>query len=398
MGEAPFKIIDGDRSKNYPQKNEFRENDYCIFLNTKNVTTDGFDFTKLNFISKEKDELLRKGKLKKSDLVLTTRGTIGNIGYYNASIPFDNIRINSGMVIIRPNGIHSNFNYYLFKHLKRDFEMFITGSAQPQLPIKDLKEIFLLIPPLPEQKAIASILSSLDDKIDLLHRQNKTLETMAETIFRQWFIEEANDDWEEGRLGDICNISGGYAFKSKDFTDEGVPIVKIKNISNNQVDILEGQFVSENLAQKIDKKFRLYNGDIVMAMTGNVGRIGLICSSSYDFLLLNQRVAVLRSKYQALLWFLLNAVNLEKDILNMSNGAVQANISTTGIESVPIPKINIKKAQLFNKEIESIFQKIKTNTLQIQTLTQLRDTLLPKLMSGKVRVQYDNNDNNFQYS
>ncbi len=74
LGEAPFGIIDGDRGKNYPKKDEFFENGYCLFLNTKNVTNSGFAFTELNFITKEKDELLRKVKLKRYDLVLTTRG------------------------------------------------------------------------------------------------------------------------------------------------------------------------------------------------------------------------------------------------------------------------------------------------------------------------------------
>ena len=139
--EAPFEIIDGDRGKNYPKKNDFFEHGYCLFLNTKNVTNNGFAFTELNFITKGKDELLRKGKLKRYDLVLTTRGTVGNVGFYNENIAFENIRINSGMVIIRPNGIDERFNYQLFNYLKKNFETFTTGSAQPQLPIRDLKEM-----------------------------------------------------------------------------------------------------------------------------------------------------------------------------------------------------------------------------------------------------------------
>jgi len=93
--------------------------------------------------------------------------------------------------------------------LKKDFETFTTGSAQPQLPIRDLKEMSFLLPPLPEQKAIASVLSSLDDKIGLLHRQNKTLEAMAETLFRQWFVEEAQEDWEEVELGSVIETTSG---------------------------------------------------------------------------------------------------------------------------------------------------------------------------------------------
>jgi type I restriction enzyme S subunit len=102
LGEAPLKIIDGDRGKNYPPQNEFSQNVYCLFLNTKNVRQKGFDFSECQYISKERDELLRKGKLERNDTILTTRGTIGNIAFYDTNIAFDNIRINSGMVIIRP--------------------------------------------------------------------------------------------------------------------------------------------------------------------------------------------------------------------------------------------------------------------------------------------------------
>ncbi|MDO8988000.1 MAG: restriction endonuclease subunit S [Sideroxyarcus sp.] len=177
LADAPLEILDGDRGKNYPAQEEFKSEGYCLFLSTKNVRPVGFEFSDCQYISRERDELLRKGKLKRYDLVLTTRGTIGNIGFYDDSVSFSNIRINSGMVIIRPRQqkLSPSFNYYLFRKLQNDFHTFVSGSAQPQLPIKDLKEVEVAIPPLPEQKSIAAVLSSLDDKIDLLHRQNKTL-------------------------------------------------------------------------------------------------------------------------------------------------------------------------------------------------------------------------------
>ena len=280
---------------------------------------------------------------------------------------------------------------FLYYHLTViDYTSLNVGSAVPSLTVPVINQIKISLPPLPEQKAIASVLSSLDDKIDLLYRQNKTLESIAETLFRQWFIEEAQDDWEEGKLGDICNITGGYAFKSKDFIENGVPVVKIKNISNNRVDLIDKQFVSQDVALNVQQKFRLTNGDIVMAMTGaTIGKIGLVNSFDYDFLLLNQRVAVIKGKYQALLWFLLNTINLEDDITNESNGAAQANISTNGIASVKIPKIYKKLAQEFNLIVEPIFDKILKNQKQIKTLESLRDTLLPQLISGNIRVKYE---------
>ncbi len=96
-----FEIIDGDRGVNYPSKTEFTKSGYCVFLNTKNVPSSGFDFSNIDFISKERDELLRKGKLSRNDIVMTTRGTIGNVAIYTEDFPFDCIRINSGMVILR---------------------------------------------------------------------------------------------------------------------------------------------------------------------------------------------------------------------------------------------------------------------------------------------------------
>jgi len=133
LSDAPLDIIDGDRGKNYPSQNEFSSNGYCIFLSTKNVRLDRFDFTECQFISKERDKLLRKGRLQRNDLVLTTRGTVGNVAFFSDSIPFENIRINSGMVVIRPktDQLYPIFNLYLFRYLQNDFHSFISGSAQP---------------------------------------------------------------------------------------------------------------------------------------------------------------------------------------------------------------------------------------------------------------------------
>ena len=185
LGDASLEIIDGDRGQNYPKNEQFSSEGYCLFLNAKNVTKYGFNFSECCFITKEKDNKLKKGKLERNDIVLTTRGTVGNVAFYDASLSFEHIRINSGMVIVRPTGINPWFNFHLFKYLNKHFLNFASGSAQPQLPIKDLKEIMISLPPLPEQKAIAEVLSSLDDKIYFLHRQNKTLENMAQNLFQK---------------------------------------------------------------------------------------------------------------------------------------------------------------------------------------------------------------------
>lgn len=138
-------FIDGDRGSNYPNGSDFIENGFCLFLNAGNVTKKGFNFSSCSFISKEKDNLLRKGKLKRQDIVITSRGTVGNIAFYTEFIEFENIRINSGMLILRPL-IKPSFIYTLLKsyEFNKLIENYISGSAVPQLPIKDLSVIKIL--------------------------------------------------------------------------------------------------------------------------------------------------------------------------------------------------------------------------------------------------------------
>ena len=191
--DSSINILDGDRGKNYPKKSEFTESGYCLFLNTGNVTKDGFKFSSTEFVSLERDQLLRKGKLQREDLVLTTRGTVGNVAYYDSSIPFDHIRINSGMVILRSDDTKILPRYlYLFLRSKLFEDQVIalqSGSAQPQLPIRDIKRVEIKVPSLMEQKAIAHILGSLDDKIELNRQMNETLEAMAQALFKSWFVD-----------------------------------------------------------------------------------------------------------------------------------------------------------------------------------------------------------------
>ena len=158
-------IIDGDRGKNYPKAEEFSDEGYCLFLSAKNVTKDGFLFEQMQFISEEKDNLLRKGKLCRGDIVITTRGTIGNIAFYDDDIPYDNVRINSGMVIIRQKEVSFNQIFFLnaFKNKIDEIkETNVTGAAQPQLPIHIMSKIKLLNPPIELQNEFADFVKLID--------------------------------------------------------------------------------------------------------------------------------------------------------------------------------------------------------------------------------------------
>ena len=176
--DSLLKIIDGDRGVNYPKAADFHDDDHCLFLNTKNVRPDGFNFDSTMFITAEKDGQLRKGKLKRNDVVLTTRGTIGNVGLYSEEVPFDDIRINSGMLIFRPNkcSLSPSFLFEVLRSeiVKEQIRKYTTGAAQPQLPIKTLVNFTIPVPKLEEQGVLVAQIRAFEpetQRLESLYRQ-----------------------------------------------------------------------------------------------------------------------------------------------------------------------------------------------------------------------------------
>lgn len=183
-------IIDGDRGKNYPKQEEFTEHGYCLFLNAKNVTSVGFNFTNCMFISKEKDEILHNGKLSKDDVVLTTRGTIGNLAFYTDDIPYKNIRINSGMVILRMNKKLINELFFIeqFRMILKDIrDKIASGTAQPQLPISTMNKIKMLIPPLSLQNQFAAFVIQVDKSKEKVKETLEKAETLKKKLMQDYF-------------------------------------------------------------------------------------------------------------------------------------------------------------------------------------------------------------------
>lgn len=170
LSKFNISIVDGDRGRNYPHDNELHEDGYCLFLNASNVTINGFEFSKMSFITKEKEDSLGSGKLVRNDVIVTTRGTVGNIAYYSDDILYEHMRINSGMLILRncENGLTSEFLYLSLKNYFFDigFKRVVSGSAQPQLPMKDLKSFLIIKPSQSEQKVIVDRIFSLDNEIE----------------------------------------------------------------------------------------------------------------------------------------------------------------------------------------------------------------------------------------
>lgn len=179
-------IIDGDRGKNYPR--DFFDEGYCLFLNAKNVTQKGFAFNENQFITKERDELLRKGKLIRGDIVLTTRGTIGNIAYYSNDVCYEHVRINSGMVIIRPDHTQIVDEFFvcqlrmLVDNIKSTL---VSGSAQPQLPIRVMNNITMTVPPINKQRQYEEFAQQTDKSKFELKKAIENISELMKTILQQ---------------------------------------------------------------------------------------------------------------------------------------------------------------------------------------------------------------------
>ncbi len=306
--------------------------------------------------------------------------------------PINTLVVSTGFSVIEVNNDLANpkFIYYFLSSNETVEILNVIAEAStttyPSLKPKDIKNLDILLPPLKEQKEIAEVLSSLDDKIDLLHYQNKTLEGLAQTLFRQWFVEEAGDEWEMVELGSVIETtSGGTPSRKKmEYYKNGKYFwVKSKELNGSFLTETEEQITEEALQNSSAKL--LPKNSILIAMYGaTVGEYTIISEN----MTCNQAICALKPNENYPYTFLYMFVkNYKEEIINMAVGSAQQNISQLLIKQLPIHS-NIKIISKFHKEVELLFEKIKSSIEQIKTLENTRDTLLPKLMSGEVRVKF----------
>ena len=220
---AEFKCIDGDRGKNYPKKEDYQTEGYCLFLSTKNVRKFGFLFDDKVFISKQKHEQLRNGTLERDDLIITTRGTLGHIASYDKNVPFDVVRINSGMLILRKTKQNLLNEFMMLLLASPKFQRIIeeqrTGSAQPQLPAKILKEFEIELPSLDEQKLIVQKVESYFELIekteDTVQSAQKRVNLLTQSILAKAFSGELTAEWREQHQDLITGVNSAEALLAK---------------------------------------------------------------------------------------------------------------------------------------------------------------------------------------
>lgn len=397
-------IIDGDRGKNYPQQHEFLDEGYCLFLNTGNVTTSGFSFDSNQYISKEKCDLLRKGKLQRRDIVYTTRGTVGNAAFYSDNVPYDHIRINSGMVILRPKEdvVCTEFLYQILKsnYYRPYFKQYCTGSAQPQLPIKNFSTIELEMPDLVTQKRIANILSAYDDLIENNQKQIKLLEEAAQRLYKEWFvdlrfpghedvaiIDGVPEGWEKDKSEKFFNITIGKTpprAEKQWFVNgnDGVPWLSISDMGTSGVYSFT---TSEGLTQEAVKKHNMKvvpAGTIFVSFKLTVGRVSIATTDMCT----NEAIAhfyIDDDFKQAYTYCYLN--NFEYDTLGNTSSISKA-VNSKIIKAMPFVMPDEATILAFDKLVAPILEEIKNKQAACIKLKEARDRLLPKLMSGEIEV------------
>ncbi len=363
-----------------------------IPLITAKIVKDGRLLEANEYIAEEDyDEWMTRGYPEIDDVVLTTEAPLGEV----ALIKDKNVALAQRIITLRGyrDKLDNKFLKYWFQSEYGQYELDSRASGTTVFGIKAsvLKKVPLPVPPLPEQKAIASVLSSLDDKIDLLHRQNKTLEAMAETLFRQWFIEEAKEDWEEVTLADVCTRITDGSHSSPASVEEGYPMASVKDMYDWGINQATCRKISkEDYEALVQADCKALQGDILIAKDGSYLKHVFLLEESLDVVLLSS-IAMLRpnGRYNPMLLTLfLKLDSTHESMQNIVTGAVIPRIVLKDFRKFPI---QLPPKDLQDKAVEvikPIFEKCWENNRQIQTLENLRDTLLPKLMSGEVRVQY----------
>jgi len=412
---APLQIIDGDRGTNYPNQAEFLAAGHCLFLNAGNVTTTGFRFSDCTFITAEKDASLRKGKLVRNDVVLTTRGTVGNAAYFDDSVPFDYIRINSGMVILRAQApaLQPRYLYFFVRSalFHAQVSALRTGSAQPQLPIQDINRVEIPIPPPDEQSAIARILGTLDDKIELNWRMSETLEAMARALFKSWFVDfdpvrakaegrdpglpkpladlfparlvdselgEIPERWEVASVDDEFDLTMGQSPPGDTYneTGDGLPFYQ------GRADF-ESRFPKRRVYCTAPTRLAKA-GDTLISVRAPVGDINM----AGEDCAIGRGVAAARHKSGSRSFTYQFMRGLEAVFARFeAEGTVFGSISKKDFHAIPCVAPPRPVVVAFEMMVSLGDGRIEATTRETRTLAALRDTLLPKLISGEMRVK-----------
>ena len=361
------------------------------------------------FLPKELDSLVQSSdkereacSIKKGDVFITrTSETMDELGMSSVALQdYPNATYNGFTKRLRPitdKVIPEYIGYYLRSpRFRGKFMAFSTMTTRASLANGDLLSMEVELPAKEIQHRIATILSRYDTLIENYQKQIKLLEEAAQRLYKEWFVDlrfpgyehtkvvdGVPEGWKRKKVKDIVDLLNGYAFKSTSFEDDGkYKVVTIKNVKDG---VFDGENVSilKTIPEKMPSNCVLQTGDILLSLTGNVGRACMVIGKDY---LLNQRVAKLKSDYPAFVYCLFRNYDMFVAINNLANGAAQQNVSPIRIGELMIMVASGKTMMQFERMVGEIITKILNLHSQNRLLTEARDRLLPRLMGGDIEV------------
>lgn len=391
------------------------------FVTFKDVFYNYFIPKELNELANTSEKERERCSVRRGDVFLTrTSETMDELGKSSVALKdYPEATFNGFTKRLRPNGkvhIYPEYAGYYFRssRFRAEINSMAIMTTRASLNNDMMARLKIVVPNLNEQKSIAKMLLDLDEKIETNNQINKKLEEMAQAIFKQWFVdfEFPNEDgepykssggemveselgtipreWKVGCIGDYVRVKSGYAFKSAWWEENGIPVVKIKDIENNTINFNSISYVSENKV-KFAKEFIVQGGDLLIAMTGaTIGKFAIVPKVT-STVLVNQRVGKFFLGEEPIKKLGFIYCNLKRDeifneIVSRGEGSAQPNISPSGIESIKIVIAPEEIIYKFNMMVSYMFDKMVENAYENNILAKLREALLPKLMSGEIRI------------
>ncbi|MFV0325134.1 MAG: restriction endonuclease subunit S [Bacteroides xylanisolvens] len=336
------------------------------------------------------------------DIIIAREAPVGNAAIIQKK---QKVCLGQRVVLLKPNKalVDPNFlvYYLLSNEVQHHLKIHANGAVVAHLNVADIRNLSVCLPSLCEQKKIGKSLKISDDKIELNRRINDNLEQQAQALFKSWFVdfepfkdgEFVNSEfgmipkgWRTGVLSDIIEILSGFAFKSNTFEFEGkYKLVTIKAVQDGYLE-LNGADGINDVPVKVPRHCFLKKKDILLSLTGNVGRCCLVNS---DNLLLNQRVAKIEPKKiadWAYTYILFRLSDTKTYLETISRGTAQANLSPIETANMPILIPTREVMDAFSVCATPLVNYSMVLTIEAEKLAQQRDTLLPKLMSGELKI------------
>lgn len=288
--------------------------------------------------------------------------------------------------------------YYFYSTAWRSViqEHTVTGATVDRIPLVSFPDFLVELPDLPTQRRIASILSAYDDLIENNRRQIKLLEEAAQRLYREWFVElrfpghesvkvvdGVPEGWMKGTVDNIVKLLSGYPFKSSEYVSSGkYRLITIKNVKDGEFSPDNVDYIDQ-LPDKVSSHCILTEGDILLSLTGNIGRVCIVNGYNY---LLNQRVAKLQTLHPAYAYCMFRSKEMLNKMTALSNGVAQQNLSPIRAEKIRILIPSSNLLFQFKNIVEPIISQIILLNNQITFACEARDRLLPELMDGEMEV------------